>query len=367
LLKPSEVSQKCSELLAELVPQYLDTSAIRLVTGGPSESTYLLSLRFDQIFFTGSSKIARFITAAAAKHLTPVVLELGGQGPTIVTKTADIDLAARRITWAKFMNAGQICLSVNHVFADPEIADKLVERLGYWNDQYLSQGNEYMCRIVNDRNFERLTDLLDRSNGKSVYGGQRIPAERYIAPTVVDHVTLDDSLLSEELFGPILPVVRMSAKDAVNAINSMPSPLALYIFSGDKHQTDWIIDSTISGGVTVNNVMIHAAVPNAPFGGVGEAGYGAYHGPHGIDCFSHRRVVVQPPKWLDKLMGFTYPPYSMKSLKWLVVKNSLGFKRGETLEDQRRSRRGLARFIRWAVLGGLISSVAYYLQHQRGV
>jgi aldehyde dehydrogenase (NAD+) len=284
-----------------------------------------------------------------------------------VTKTADIGLAARRITWVKFTNAGQICLSVNHVFAEPEIADKLVERLRYWNDQYFSQGNDCMCRIVNDRNFDRLTDLLDRSKGKTVYGGQLIPAERYIAPTIVDHVTLDDSLLSEELFGPILPILRMPAKDAVTTINSMPSPLALYIFSGDKHQTDWIINSTISGGVTVNNVMLHAAVPNAPFDGVGEAGYGAYHGPHGINCFSHQRVVVQPPKWLDKLIGFTYPPYSMKSLKWLIVKNSLGFRRGETLEDQRRSRGALARVIQGALLGGVISSMAYYLQHDRGI
>ncbi|KAJ5240288.1 hypothetical protein N7468_004907 [Penicillium chermesinum] len=365
LLKPSEMSTSCSELLDELVPQYLDTSAIRLVTGGPSESTFLLSLRFDKIFFTGSSKIARIISAAAAKHLTPVVLELGGQGPTIVTKSADIELAARRISWAKFTNAGQICLSVNHVFAEPEIADKLVERLGYWNEQYLSQGNDDMCRVINDRNFNRLTDLLDCSKGQTVQGGQRIPAERYIAPTIVDHVTMDDSLMSEELFGPILPVLRMSAKDAVTTINSMPSPLALYIFSGDTNQIDWIINSTISGGVTVNNVMLHAAVPNAPFGGVGEAGYGAYHGPYGIDSFSHRRVILQPPKWLDKLMGFTYPPYSMKSLKWLAVKNSLGFKRGETLEDQRRSPGAVTKFIRRAVLGGLISSIAYYL-HLKG-
>ncbi|KAL4861006.1 hypothetical protein BDV12DRAFT_180848 [Aspergillus spectabilis] len=351
MLKPSELSENCTILLQDLVPRYLDQSAIRVVTGGPQETSHILALRFDHIFFTGSSKVARFITAAAAKHLTPVVLELGGQGPCIVTKSANINLAARRITSAKFTNAGQICLSVNHVFVEPEVAEELVGRMRYWNAQYLSQGNEGMSRIINERNYDRLADMLERTNGTVVDGGRRDRAGRYIEPTIVDGVTLDDALMADEIFGPILPIIRASPQEAVQIINSMPSPLALYIFAKDKALTDWIIENTLTGGVTVNNVFFHANVPNAPFGGVGEAGYGFYHGPYGIDCFSHKRTIVQPPSWIDKLMAFTYPPYDVKYVKWLTVKNSIGFKRGETLEDQRQRKGSLGKGLVYCAVG----------------
>ncbi|KXJ88125.1 aldehyde dehydrogenase 3H1 [Microdochium bolleyi] len=336
MIKPSELASASQDLLAELIPKYMDQSAVRIVTGGPQETSYILEKRFNHIFFTGSSKIAKFVAAAAAKHLTPTVLELGGQGPGIVTKSADIELAAKRITFAKFQNAGQICLSVNHVFAEPEIADQLVERMKYWNAQYLSKGNDVMCRVVNDRNYGRLQGLLDKTSGKVAYTGVSDPASRFFHPTIVDNVTMDDSLLSEELFGPICPVIRASVDEAVASINRLPEPLAIYIFGKDQQVIDDIIHRTLSGGVTVNNVFFHAGMPSAPFGGVGDSGQGAYHGRHGVDAFVHRRAVSQPPSWIDRLMGFMYAPYDDKYIGWLATKGK-GIKRGTTLEDEERA------------------------------
>ena len=336
MLKPSELAVQSGLLLQDLVPKYLDPLAIRIVTAGPTEMSYILEKHFNQIFFTGSSTVARFIAAAAAKHLTPTVLELGGQGPCVVTKSANIDLAARRITHSKFINAGQICLSVNHVFAEPEIMDQLVDRMAYWNDQYLSQGNSDMCRIVNERNFSRLARLLEETKGQTVYGGDWNRNEKFIHPTIVKDITLDDTLMSEELFGPILPVIPASVDEAIDSINAGPEPLAIYIFAQNDTVVEKIMNRTISGGVTINNVFFHANLNGAPFGGVGESGYGSYHGKHGIDCFSHSRPVVSPPAWFDNLLGFSYPPYDAKNRKYLTVKNSLYFQRGETLEYQRR-------------------------------
>ncbi|KAJ1333099.1 beta-apo-4'-carotenal oxygenase [Microdochium nivale] len=361
MLKPSELSAASQDLLAELVPKYLDPLAIRIVTGGPQEMTHVLEKRFNHIFFTGSSKIAKFVAAAAAKHLTPTVLELGGQGPGIVTKSADIELAAKRITFAKFQNAGQICLTVNHVFAEPEIADQLVERMKYWNAQYLSKGSDMMSRVVNDRNYRRLESLLDKTSGNVAYSGVSDPKSRFFHPTIVDNVTMDDSLLSEELFGPICPVIRASVGEAVAAINRLPEPLAIYIFGRDQTVIDDIVGRTLSGGVTVNNVFFHAAMPGAPFGGVGDSGQGAYHGKHGVDAFVHRRAVAQPPGWVDRVMGFTYSPYDEKYIAWLATK-AKGLKRGTTLEDEERAARNkglVGKLLSSGALAAVVGAVGY--------
>lgn len=335
VLKPSELAVASQALLAELIPKYLDNSAIRLITGGPQETSRILEHRFNHIFFTGSSKVARFITAAAAKHLTPTVLELGGQGPAIVTKSANVDLAAKRIAAGKFQNAGQICLSINHVYAEPEIHDQLVQRLGYWFDKYLGESGDGMCKIVNERNFDRLTSLLNQSHGKIAYGGSTDRTKTFIAPTIVTDVTMKDSLLAEELFGPILPVVKTDYKKAHQTISSSEHPLAIYIFTQEEKVADEIMANTNSGGVTINDVIMHAGVPNAPFGGVGESGYGSYHGMYGFLAFSHQRVVLALPTWLDSLLSFRYPPYDINNLAKIAVKNKLGFKPGETMADQK--------------------------------
>lgn len=355
IIKPPEMARSNAALITELVPKYLDPRAIRVVTGGPAETTYMLTKRWNHIFFTGSSKIGRIVATAAAKHLTPIVLELGGQGPCIITKTGDVDLAAKRLAYLKYSNAGQLCISANHVFVEPEVADLLLERLVYWNEQLLrttnggESGKDHLARIIDDRNFNRLAGLLEKTQGRVIYGGLEVsdPASRFFHPTVVHLGSLTqadgtsaigDSLMSEEIFGPILPIITATLPDALQAINSMPEPLVLYIFSREPVVAEAVLDATSSGGVTINNVIMHVTLANAPFGGVGESGYGTGQGLRGVDAFCHHRTVVAPPTWIDRLVGFLYPPYDEKNISKITVKNTLGFKRGETIEDQRRSK-----------------------------
>ncbi|CAD6582030.1 MAG: hypothetical protein ASARMPREDX12_000737 [Alectoria sarmentosa] len=261
------------------------------------------SFRFD--FYTGSSKIAKFVSAAAAKHLTPTVLELGGQAPCIVTGSADIDSAAKRITYSKFLNSGQICLAANHVFVDPSVHDKFVERAIHWLGQFLKgDGKDQETRIVNERNYDRLVGLVNQSRGKVAYGGDKSREDRYIQPTLVTNVNMQGE-----------------------------HPLGLYIFSTNQAEIDEILSKTSSGGVTVNDIMTHAGVPNTLFGGVGNSGTGAYHGRYGFDAFTHQRPVVYIPGWMDYLFAFRYPPYDKRHVSKITI-NKPGFKRGEGMEDQ---------------------------------
>ncbi|KAJ4214110.1 hypothetical protein NW759_010635 [Fusarium solani] len=338
LIKPSELSVASQDLMADLVSQYLDPQAVRLVTGGPRETTVLLELKFNQIFFTGSSKVARYVSAAAAKHLTPTVLELGGQGPAIVTSKADVDLAAKCIAWAKFLNAGQICLSVNHVFVDPKIHGAFVQKLVYWTNKFSSSG--HMCKIVNRRNFDRLDKLLNDSKG-NVHQVKLDQENSMMSPAVVTGVDMKDSLLSEEL---------------------LPQPLAIYMFSNERSEIEYVLDNTNSGGVTINDVLMHYAVPGAPFGGVGESGMGYYHGKYGFMAFTHQRTIVEIPSWLHKLTGARYPPYDVGNKGKVTVKNHLGFRRGESMEDQT-----VGRSNRWAKAGILTFVVAVALYRWNSV
>ena len=241
LVKPSELATNFSALLVQLASKYLDTESYAVVTGAASETQYMLSHKYDHIFFTGSTPVAKHIAAAAARHLTPTVLELGGQCPAIVTKSANIDIAAKRIAAAKFMNAGQICLSVNHVFIDPKIHSEFIERLKYWNGKFTANGeNDEMCTIINERNFGRLERLLSNTKGNVVYGGTGHDRNLLkLKTTVVDNVSLEDSLLSEKLFGPLLPIIEADYKRAVELVNSLTHPLGLYVFSHDQCEIDY--------------------------------------------------------------------------------------------------------------------------------
>jgi aldehyde dehydrogenase (NAD+) len=241
LIKPSELAANFTDLLVKLAPKYLDSEAYAVLTGSASETQYMLSHKFDHVFFTGSTPVAKHVAAAAAKHLTPTVLELGGQCPAIVTKSANVDLAAKRIAAAKFMNAGQICLSVNHVFIDPSVHAEFIERLKYWNEKFTTSGeNDAMCTIINERNFGRLEELLGNTKGNIVYGGTGHDRNLLkLKTTIVDNVSLEDSLLSEELFGPLLPIVEADYKHAVETINKLPHPLGLYVFSHDQTEIDY--------------------------------------------------------------------------------------------------------------------------------
>ncbi|KAL4881772.1 Aldehyde/histidinol dehydrogenase [Aspergillus karnatakaensis] len=342
LLKPSEVTSAVQGLFVDLVPKYLDTSAVRVVTGGAAETGRLLQRKFDHIFFTGSVPVARHIAAAAAKHLTPTVLELGGQCPAIVTSSADVEAAAKDIAWIKFMNSGQICLSVNHVFAHPSVERKLVERMIFWLNEYNKGSKDSLTHIVNDKNYSRLNGLLERSAGNVEYNGVPDAKTRKLPPTIVSDVKVTDSLLSEELFGTICPVVKATTKEAIESINSLPHPLAIYVFSKNQEEIDNVISSTLSGGVTINGVLLHAMVPDAPFGGVGDSGHGAYHGSYGFKSFTHYRTIARPSPFFLKVTNFMRPPYSVEDIPKLAVKDSVGIKRNWSLEKERQAvQRGL--------------------------
>jgi aldehyde dehydrogenase (NAD+) len=336
LVKPSEIAAHTADLMIRLAPKYLDSEAYIFVSGGAQETTYMLTHKFDHVFFTGSTPIARHVATATAKHLTPTVLELGGQGPAIVTKSANVDLAAKRIASAKFMNAGQICLSVNHTFVHPDIYESFLARVQFWNETFAHGDAAQMADIVNERNHARLTSMLSQTSGTVVSTHKPDPSHPLkLFPTIVSNISMSDPILSSELFGPILPVLPADTPSACSTISSMPHPLGLYIFSSDQQEIAYILSHTLSGGVTINDCMLHAGAHNAPFGGVGDSGSGAYHGKYGFDAFTHKRTVVRLPDWLDKVMGFRYPPYDMATAGKYIKVGKPKFRRGETLEDQR--------------------------------
>ena len=310
VMKPSEISAATSALLARLVPQYLDPSAVRLVEGGVPETTELLAQRFDHIFYTGNGTVGRVVMAAAARHLTPVTLELGGKSPVIVDRSANLKVAARRIAWGKWLNAGQTCIAPDYVLVDEQVRVEFLDQLDravttfYGEDPHASP--DY-GRIVSDRHFDRLSALL--AGGTVATGGRTEPAERYIAPTVLVDVDPTSPLMSEEIFGPLLPVLGVaSAHDAVDFVNGRDHPLALYVFAGDRSVVDDVLARTSSGGVTVNGTILHFTNPHLPFGGIGESGMGAYHGESGVRLFQHRKPVLTRGTALDP--SLPYPPYS---------------------------------------------------------
>jgi acyl-CoA reductase-like NAD-dependent aldehyde dehydrogenase len=312
ILKPSELVPHTAAALAALIDE-LDDPAVGLVQGGVSETGALLEQRFDHIIYTGNSRVARIVMRAAAEHLTPVTLELGGKSPVVVTRNADIGVAARRIAWGKFLNAGQTCIAPDYVLVEREVHDKLVAGLRenikafYGSDPEASPD---FARIVNDPHFHRLEKLL--GSGKVVVGGEVDADSRYIAPTVLTEVTLDDEVMAEEIFGPILPVIAVDDLDeAIAIINRGDKPLALYCFSEDNDESRRVLDSTSSGGACVNGVVLHVGNVHLPFGGVGESGMGAYHGKAGFDQFSHKRSVMRRSTKVDP--PILYPPYDQKT------------------------------------------------------
>ncbi|KAJ5827643.1 hypothetical protein N7447_004406 [Penicillium robsamsonii] len=335
IIKPSEMTVACQNLLRDLVTQYLDSTAIRLVCGGVPETTKLLELPFNHIFFTGSANVGRHISAAAASHLTPVTMELGGQSPAIIGQSADVERAAKCVAFSKFLNAGQICLTVNHVFVDPAVHDKFVDRLQYWNNQFLHGEQTITTAIVNQQHWDRLFNLLHQTKGTIVCGGGGRDDSHQMEPTVVAELDMNDPLLAEEIFGPICPVIKADVRQACEAINEREHPLALYIFSSNSSEIQNILDDTNSGGVTVNDVILHAGFPGAPFGGVGGSGHGYYHGSYGFKTFSHLRTIVSSPKLFDRLLAFRYPPFDAAK-KSKIPQIKAKFRRGETIQDQQR-------------------------------
>jgi aldehyde dehydrogenase (NAD+) len=324
LLKPSEVTPTVSALVEALVQQYFDTSTVAVVTGGIEETTTLLAERFDHIFYTGNGTVGRVVMRAAAEHLTPVTLELGGKSPAIVAADADIDVAAKRIAWAKFVNAGQTCLAPDYVLVDATAEDRLLQALAGAVTSFYGadprQSPDY-ARIVDTRHHDRLTALLDGGGYEAtVVGGTGDREERYLAPTVLAGVDPAAPVMAEEIFGPILPVLSVrNVDEAIDFVNDRDTPLALYAFAGSQATLDRVVSRTAAGGVTLNHALLHFAVPDLPFGGVGPSGMGAYHGKAGFDTFSHHKPVLTRPSRPDPPL--MYPPYT--SFKRKVLRRVL--------------------------------------------
>ncbi len=317
--KPSELAPATSAALARLLPRYLDQEAVAVVEGGPEETGALLAQRFDHIFYTGNARVARVVMEAAARHLTPVTLELGGKSPALVDAGADLEVAARRIAWGKLMNAGQTCVAPDYVLVHREARDRLVGALGraihrfYGKDP--ARSPDY-ARIVNDRHWVRLRHLLEATGARVALGGEGDRPSRYLAPTVLTDVDPDDPVMEEEIFGPILPVLDVEdLAQAASFVASRPSPLALYVFSRSDAGVEQVLQRTSSGSVCINGTVLQLAVPGLPFGGVGESGTGAYHGRSSFETFSHRRSVLAKPVWPDPPLA--YPPYT-RLRSWIL-------------------------------------------------
>jgi aldehyde dehydrogenase (NAD+) len=310
VLKPSEITAHTSGVLARLVRSHLDPECIALFEGGVPETQAILAERFDHVFYTGNGAVAREVMAAAARHLTPVTLELGGKSPCIIDRDADLEVAARRIAWGKFMNAGQTCVAPDYVLVHQEREAELIESLRrtlrrfYGDDP--ARSRDY-ARIPNARHHRRLAALL--KDGDVAVGGQTDEADGYIAPTVLRNPKPDSPLMTDEIFGPILPVLAVADVDAaIDYVNRRPKPLALYLFSNDAKTQEKVVSSTSSGGVCINATLWHIANPQLPFGGVGPSGMGAYHGRATFEAFSHRKsVLTRGTRFDPKLM---YPPYT---------------------------------------------------------
>jgi aldehyde dehydrogenase (NAD+) len=314
VLKPSEVSPASSALMAELIPRYLDNDAIAVIEGDGAVSQELIAQGFDKLCFTGGTEIGRKVYEGAAKHLTPVTLELGGKSPVIVAADADIEVAAKRIAWTKLINSGQICIAPDYVLADATIRDELVTKIGDAVAAF-EAGNSGGKRIVNERHFDRLTAALAATKGTVAVGGGSDAATIEIQPTVVVDPAVDEPLMTDEIFGPILPIVTVQSLDeAIDFVNSRPKPLAAYLFTKAKSVRERVIKEVPAGGMLVNHLLFQFSTTKLPFGGVGPSGMGAYHGRFGFEEFSHRKSVLTKPTRPD-LTAMIYPPYTEKAWK----------------------------------------------------
>jgi aldehyde dehydrogenase (NAD+) len=314
VLKPSEVSPASSALMAELVPKYLDRDAIAVVEGDGAVSQELIAQGFDKLCFTGGTEIGRRVYESAAAHLTPVTLELGGKSPVIVAADADIDVAAKRIAWTKLINSGQICIAPDYVLADASIRDELVDKIRESVETF-EAGDPSGKRIVNQRHFDRLVASLAATKGEVAIGGGSDAASIKIQPTVVVDPDLDEPLMRDEIFGPILPIVTVGSLDeAIDFVNSRPKPLAAYLFTKSKSVRERVIREVTAGGMLINHLLFQFSTTKLPFGGVGPSGMGAYHGRFGFEEFSHRKSVLTKPTRPD-LTAMIYPPYTDKAWK----------------------------------------------------
>ena len=310
ILKPSAYSPATSKIVKEIVEEAFSQKYVAVVTGGRDENRHLLSMKFDYIFFTGSQNVGKEVLRAASENLTPVSLELGGKSPCIIDETADIKLAAKRIAFGKFLNCGQTCVAPDYIYCHESVKDKFIEELKkqieiQYTDNPLANTN--YGKIINQKHFVRLCNLLEEN--KIVIGGKVDVDALKIAPTVLDNITWEDKVMQEEIFGPILPIMTFNnVYEVVEIIEDRPHPLALYIFSNNKKTIHNVTQLCRYGGGCVNDVVVHLATPEMPFGGVGASGMGSYHGKFGFDIFSHKKSILDKKTWFD--LPIRYQPYS---------------------------------------------------------
>ena len=317
VLKPSELAPATSKLMAKIVPEYMDTDCVRVVEGAIPETTALLELPFDHILCTGNGNVARIIMAAAAKNLTPVTLELGGKSPCVVLPDANLETAANRIAWGKFANAGQTCIAPDYILTDPDTEAKLLPLFekaikNMYGDN--PESSDSYGRIVNERHFDRIMGLM--ASGDVAIGGQHNRETRFIGPTVLTGASTDSAVMQDEIFGPVLPIVRVSDLDgAINFIRDGDKPLASYLFTADRAAEERFVDEVSCGSTCINDTMMFMMVHELPFGGVGGSGMGAYSGEYGFNTFSHMKAVMKRGWWPDPALR--YAPYTKTKFSWM--------------------------------------------------
>ncbi|KAJ1386632.1 Aldehyde/histidinol dehydrogenase [Sesbania bispinosa] len=320
VLKPSEIAPATSSLLANLLKNYLDNSVIRVVEGAVPETTALLEQKWDKILYTGSARVARIVMAAAAKHLTPVILELGGKCPAVVDSNVNLQVTARRIIAGKWAcNSGQACISVDYIITKKEFAQTLINALKEELEQFFGKDplqSKDMSRIVSPFHFARLVKLLDEDkvSDKIVLGGQKDEMQLKIAPTIILDAPEDSIVMQEEIFGPIMPIITVdNIEDSYSIIKSKPKPLAAYLFTNNEKLKKDYVENISSGGMLINDTILHVATPGLPFGGVEESGMGCYHGKFSFDGFSHKKAVLYRSFEADS--SIRYPPYTPEKAK----------------------------------------------------
>lgn len=321
VIKPSEITPNTAKIVSEIIAKVFPKEYVTVVEGGVETSQELLAQQWDYIFFTGSTKVGQIVYESAAKHLTPVTLELGGKNPTIVDETANIDIAAKRIVWGKFLNAGQTCIATDYILVHKSVKNELIETLKKAVTQFYGENIEASAdyaRTVSKNHYQGLVEML--SGETILFGGEKNDADNYLAPTLVDEPKLDSALMKGEIFGPILPIISYKNEEEIhNYIKNYGKPLATYIFSKNKDFQNKILKKYSFGGGAINDTIIHITNKRLPFGGVGPSGIGAYHGKTSFDLFSHTKAIVKKVTWLD--IPLRYPPYTLPLKYAKKIKN----------------------------------------------
>jgi aldehyde dehydrogenase (NAD+) len=315
ILKPSEIAENTMQAMSKIINGNFPLEYLYVYEGGVDETTELLKLKFDKIFFTGSTKVGKIIYKAAAEHLTPVTLELGGKSPAIITKDANLEVAAKRIVWGKFLNAGQTCVAPDYLLVEESIQEQFLEMLRKYIKEFKYEpDSQQYTRIINLKNFQRLVHLINKD--KIYFGGHYNEERLYIEPTILTNISWHDDVMQEEIFGPILPIISFTSfNQTLLTIADLEKPLAAYLFTENSEEKEAFKQKISFGGGCINDVVMHLSNDNLPFGGVGNSGIGNYHGRYGFETFSHQKSILEKVNWGEP--NIKYPPYTEKKLSWI--------------------------------------------------